>query len=65
MEPKPTSTDSNFVNFNVSDEDRTFMSLVEGDRIEITANTKVSLILMMIKILAVSLIMIRIGISSD
>ena len=34
IEPMPNSTNSNFVNFNVSAENRTFMFIVEGDRIE-------------------------------
>ena len=41
IEPMPNSTNSNFVNFNVSAENRTFMSIVEGDRIEITASNTI------------------------
>lgn len=49
--------DSNFVNVNVSAGSRTFMSSVEGDRIETTASNTIGVSIMMMKILVESLIM--------
>ena len=49
--------DSNFVNVNVSAGSRTFMSSVEGDRIETTASNTIGVSIMMMKILEESLIM--------
>lgn len=49
--------DSNFVKVNVSAGSRTFMSSVEGDRIETTASNTIGVSIMMMKILVESLIM--------
>ena len=38
----PNGIDSNFVNFNVSAGNRTFMSSVEADRIETTASNTIA-----------------------